>query len=296
MYGTSQGYVEGCCGSSCSNIGYSQLESIAASQPSFNHDSEFAYNPNSSSPVQSPVNYSISAFNNPSYSFASPSPAINFFSYNPTNTLPSLSYKNSSLTYHLFQSQINYNFIPDNFLKPGNWGMFVGKAEEIREHIEQAFELMFHEEFPKDVKVSVLDEEQFHKLAPHPGTLGLSINRRKQGLMSEIFVRNDFLARVLLTVGHEFGHVLTETLDNSHDEEAKAYAFSLAWMKVIKENDIAGLKSTIVTENPADNGLHNVAFFFVEKMMKGGKRVWEIYQELIHKNLSCNPLEMPICA
>lgn len=280
MYGTSQ-YSGGCSGSSCGSVGYSRLESIAESSPSFNHDSEFVYNPNISPPVQSPVNYSISAINTLNYSFASSSPATNFFSYNPINNFPSLPYKNNSLTYNLFHPQANYNFIPDNFLKLGDWGMFVGKAEEIREHIEQAFELMFHEEFPKDVKVSVLDEEQFRKLAPHSGTLGLSINRRKQGLMSEIFVKNDFLARVLLTVGHELGHVLTETLESSHDEEAKAYAFSLAWIKVIKENDIAGLKSAIVTESPADNGLHNVAFFFVEKMMKRGKRVWDIYQELI---------------
>ncbi len=280
MYGTSQ-YSEG-CGGNCGSVGYSKLESIAASQP-INHDSEYAYRPN----LSSPINYSISAINTPNYSFVSSSPVMNSFSYNPTNTLPSLSYKNSFLTYNLFQPQANYNFIPDNFLKPGNWGMFVGKAEEVREHIEQAFELMFHEEFPKEVKVSVLDEEKFRKLAPHPGTLGLSINRRKQGLMSEIFVRNDFLARVLLTVGHELGHVLTASLDNAQDEEAKAYAFSLAWMKIIKENNIAGLKNTIVTESPADNGLHNVAFFFVEKLMKRGKRVWDIYQDIISRKLSC---------
>ena len=285
MYGTSQ-YIGGCGGSSCGNLGYSKLESIAASQ-SINHDSEYAYRPNISSPAPSPINYSISAITTPSYSFVSSSPVMNSFSYNPTNTFSSFSYKNNPLTYNLFQPQANYNFIPDNFLQPGNLGMFVGKAEEIREHIEQAFELMFHETFPKDVKVSVLDEEQFRKLAPHPGTLGLALNRRKQGLMSEIFVKNDFLARVLLTIGHELGHVLTEQLAHAQDEEAKAYAFSLAWMRVIKEHNIAGLKDAIVTENPANNGLHNVAFFFVEKMMKRGKRVWDIYGDIISRRLSC---------
>ncbi len=284
MYGTSQ-YSGGSCGSNCSSLGYSKLESIAASQ-FINHDSEYAYRPNLSSPVSPSINYSISATNTPNYSFAPSLPINNSFSYSPTNNFLSPTYKNNPLTYNLFQPQANYNFIPDNFLQPGNWGMFVGKAEEIREHIEQAFELMFHESFPKDVKVSVLDEEKFKKLAPHSGTLGLALNRRKQGLMSEIFVKNDFLARVLLTVGHELGHVLTEQLAHAQDEEAKAYAFSLAWMRVIKENDIAGLKDAIVTENPADNGLHNVAFFFVEKMMKRGKRVWDIYQELIRCRIS----------
>ncbi len=283
MYGTSQ-YSGGCGGSNCGHVGYSKLESIAASsEPNFNHEPECAYRHN----LTSPMNHSISAINTHNYSFTSASPITNSFSYNPINTSSSLSYKNNSLTYNLFHPQTNYNFIPDNFLQPGNWGMFVGKAEEIREHIEQAFELMFHEAFPKDVKVSVLDEEKFRKLAPHPGTLGLAFNRRKQGLMSEIFVKNDFLARVLLTVGHELGHVLTEQLTNAQDEEAKAYAFSLAWMRVIKENDIAGLKDAIVTERPAENGVHNIAFFFVEKMMKRGKRVWDIYGDIISRRLSC---------
>jgi hypothetical protein len=294
MYGTSQ-YAGGCSGSGCSPVGYSKLESIASEGHQSiiqQNDSDFTYRP----ALSSPVNYSISAINAPSYSFSPASPMTNSFSYSPINTTSSSSYKNNPLTYNLFQPQANYNFIPDNFLQPGNWGMFVGKAEEIREHIEQAFELMFHEAFPKDVKVSVLDEEKFRKLAPHPGTLGLALNRRKQGLMSEIFVKNDFLARVLLTVGHELGHVLTEQLTNAQDEEAKAYAFSLAWMRVIKENDIAGLKNAIVTERPAENGIHNIAFFFVEKLMKKGRKVGDIYQELIHRNLSCRKSEMPICA
>ena len=124
------------------------------------------------------------------------------------------------------------------------------------------------------------------KIAPHPGTIGLSINRGKDGLTSEIFVLNDTLARVLLTLGHELGHVLTQTLDNPHDEEAKAYAFSLVWMKAIKEHDIAGLSDAIVTERPAENGLHNVAFGFVERLLQTGKEVGEIYVELIRKVIS----------
>lgn len=198
----------------------------------------------------------------------------------------SVQYKQDELTYSITNVKPEYNFVPDNFLKPGKEGKFVGKADEIKSYVEDAFTKIFNDSFPEDIKISVLDQAAFRKLAPNPSTTGLSINRRKQGLLSEIFVLNDNLGRVMLTLGHELGHVLTETLDSAHDEEAKAYAFSLEWMKVIKQNNIGDLGSAIVTERPADNGLHNVAFFFVEKMVQEGKRVWQIYLELVRRLIS----------
>jgi hypothetical protein len=221
-----------------------------------------------------------------SYSFHSDFKPQRAYSSDLSSTLKA--YSRSSLAYQITHTEKNYHFIPDNFLVPEKLGMFVGKAEEVKEFVESAFELMFHKSFPKDIKVSILDSEQFHKLAPHAGTVGLSINRRQFGLMSEIFIKNDFLGRVMLTIGHELGHVLTPTLDNKHDEEAKAYAFSLAWIKAIKQNDIAGLRSAIITETPAHNGLHNVAFNFVEKMIRSGKESWDVYLDVIGKNVSCN--------
>jgi hypothetical protein len=188
---------------------------------------------------------------------------------------------NQSSNYISFTPKPEYHFIADNFLKPGKEGKFVGKAEEIRDHIEDVFEKMFNQPFPNDIKVSVLDDEQFSKLTQSGGVIGLSINRRKQGLLSEIFIKNDFLARVMLTIGHELGHVLTPTLDISRNEEAKAYAFSLMWMKTIKENDVAGLSEAIVTERPANNGLHDVAFFYVDKLLKQGKDICEIYEKIV---------------
>jgi hypothetical protein len=107
--------------------------------------------------------------------------------------------------------------------------------------------------------------------------------------LSEIFVKEDFLARVLLTVGHELGHVLSEPLESPQDEEAKAYAFSLAWMNIIKEKNIAGLKESIVTETPAENGVHNLAFFWVEKLISSGMNALEIYLNLIKKILFYQP-------
>lgn len=188
----------------------------------------------------------------------------------------------------LAQPHTEYHFHPEEFLKPGKEGKFIGKAEEIKEYIVDAFDKIFEAPFPNNIHITICKEKEFRKLAPHPGTIGLSVNRGKGGLISEIFVLNDSLARVMLTIGHELGHVLTETLPNPHDEEAKAYAFSLVWMKTIKEHDIAGFGDAIVTERPAENGLHNVAFGWVERLMKAGEEVWELYVDLVTRVLSVN--------
>ena len=189
-------------------------------------------------------------------------------SYNPTNQV-----------YQMFTVQPEYHWQPDNFLIPGKEGKFVGKAEEIREFVEEAFEKIFSQPLPTDIKISLLDEKEFSKIAPSPGVVGLSINRNKFGLLSEVFVKNDFLARVMLTMGHELGHVLSATLGDAVSEEAKAYAFSLLWMEVIKEHNIAGLGDAFVTENPAHNGLHDVAWDFVCKM-KSRMSVKELYEKV----------------
>ncbi|MBS3124304.1 hypothetical protein J4437_06785 [Candidatus Woesearchaeota archaeon] len=206
-----------------------------------------------------------------------------------------ISHYRLSLSYQLSQRENNYTikkqtedltFQPDNFLKVGAQGKFVGKAEDIKEYIEEAYNLLFGQNFPDDIKISLLDEKEFRKIAPAQGVVGLSINRRKQGLLSEIFILQGSIGKVLLTVGHELGHVLTSTLDHSLDEEAKAYAFSLQWIDLIKEWNIAGLKEAIITETPAENGLHNRAYYFIRELMQQGKLAWEIYLNLTKKEIS----------
>jgi hypothetical protein len=85
----------------------------------------------------------------------------------------------------------------------------------------------------------------------------------------------------MLTVGHELGHVLTPTLGNAVDEEAKAFAFELAWAKTIIENDIGGLKANFnVDFIPAQNGLHDKAFTFVQKIVKKGMDSLRLFFEI----------------
>ncbi|MDP3733619.1 MAG: hypothetical protein Q8R37_00150 [Nanoarchaeota archaeon] len=248
---------------------YSRLESIAQS-----YQGNVAY-----AVADSPsVEYS------PSFQYTAPVLNIPAFRYQGLSQASA--YRNNLLPYTVFQSHQEYHFEPDHFLKPGKEGIFVGKAVEIREHIETAFEKMFFRPFPADIKISICNEKEFRAIASSPGVIGLSFNRKRHSLLSEIFVLNDYLGRVMLTIGHELGHVLTETLGNAQNEEAKAYSFSFAWMKTVKEHNIAGLQEAIVLENPAQNGLHNIAFNFVDKELRAGKSAWEVYTEIVEKEIN----------
>lgn len=262
MYQTSQGYCNAGTGSYNSGCAPSKLEYIANNSCCGYQSSGNTFY-SAIEPIKTEINFI------PSLDYSN-------FDYN----------KSSRLTYDLFKTNKNYDFIPDNFLKPGKEGLFVGKAEEVKELVEEAFEKMFNVSFPNNIKISVLDEKRFRKLAPSPATIGFSINRRKMSLLSEIFILNDTLGRVMLTIGHELGHVLTETLEDQRDEEAKAYAFSLAWIRIIKENNIANLGDSIIIEKPAQNGLHNVAFDFVRRLVGKGKEMLEVYTEIISKSIS----------
>ena len=100
------------------------------------------------------------------------------------------------------------------------------------------------------------------------GIMGFSYNKYGKGI-SEIYVKTDHMDSLLLTVGHEIGHVLSPTLPNAHDEEAKAHAFSLAWMETIREHNIGGLQPNI-KPNPAHNGLHDTSYDFVKYLLNTG--------------------------
>ena len=208
------------------------------------------------------------------------------FSYSSLEKEKSLPYSVNQQNYTFLNPKAEYHFIPEHFLKPGKEGLFVGRAEEVREFVEEVFEKIFHQPFPNTIKLSILNQEQFRKIAPSPGTIGLSLNRSQEGLLSEVFVLNDSLGRVMLTIGHELGHVLTASLSNVHHEEAKAYAFSLLWMEVIKEHDIANLGEAIITEHPANNGLHDLAFALVVAELKTGKSAQQIYGEILTGDLA----------
>lgn len=174
-------------------------------------------------------------------------------------------------------SNIEYSFIPNDFLRPGWRKRFIGDAEEIQEDIKEAFLKTVGLEFPPDIQITICQPNEFKKIISQPGVRGISFNRKEQSLISEIFVLNDDLASVMLTIGHEIGHVLSKSLKNRKLEEAKAFAFSKAWMKTIKQHNIANLQNAITFENPANNGIHDVAHQFINRQDQDPLQLyWEI--------------------
>ena len=91
----------------------------------------------------------------------------------------------------LGQAHQEYHFQPDDFLLPGRGGRFVGEASQVQEFVEEAFFRIFDQHFPSSINVSVLEEKEFRRLAPSPATVGFSLNRSVQGLLSEVFVLQD---------------------------------------------------------------------------------------------------------
>jgi hypothetical protein len=182
----------------------------------------------------------------------------------------------------------SYSHVTDDFLNPNRpKSVFVGDANEIKEFVEEAFLAVTGRELPNDIIMHVIDEEQMKKAHSifgsswNKGIQGFAINRKDRGLISEIFVKKGELDSIMLTIGHEIGHVLTKKLNNARDEEAKAFAFSLSWMKAIKENNIANLATSISLSRPAMNGIHNVALDFVLKQRAKGIDSLSIYKDLI---------------
>ena len=178
------------------------------------------------------------------------------------------------------------NFNPVSFLNPERpKARFVTNVKELIPIITETFEKLVDEKFPDNITISVCDVEELKKTHEKnggvwvPSIQGFSLNRNGKGI-NEIFVKKDALDSMMLTIGHEIGHVMTPSLNNSIDEEAKAFAFSLAWIETIRKHDIANLAAHI-SPNPAKNGLHDRAFDFVVHIInQEGKSAFQTFKEI----------------
>lgn len=147
----------------------------------------------------------------------------------------------------------------------------INNREELMPLIEETFEKRTGASFPRDILVHIANDTEFNSaFGPgcHNNIRGFCQNRFGKGV-SDVFVRQGDLAEVMVVLGHEIGHALTAPLRDQRDEEAKAFAFSLAWMDTIKEHNIGNL-TTAFHPRPATNGLHDVAFNFVTRIIKSG--------------------------
>lgn len=199
-------------------------------------------------------------------------------------------YGNASLSY--FMPHRQEYFSPEPFLLPSRpRSQWIGEAGEVAEFVEEAFEKVTDSKLPNDVVITVVPEHALFALhaamggAPAPGLQGFSINRHGFG-ESTIIVKQNALDKLLLTIGHELGHVLTFSLSNTLAEECKAFAFELAWMEAIAEHNIANLASSLnLNANPAQNGLHDLAWQWVQRWKAAGMSGREIFRQLSRNQL-----------
>lgn len=173
-------------------------------------------------------------------------------------------------------------FEPQSFVTKHT--QFVGKTEEVQEYVKEAYEKLTKKKLPENIAITLCSSAElkhahnFFDGTWSEGIQGFCINRQEG--VSYIFVKEDELAKVMLTIGHELGHLQSATLGGV-EEEAKAFAFSMAWMDTLQEHNIANLRGVFVTQNPARNGLHNVAFTFVIDKLKEGMKALEVFTKLI---------------
>jgi len=176
-------------------------------------------------------------------------------------------------------SEGGVNFSTNNIVKPHP--QKITSNEEIMEYIQETFSYL-ELEMP-EFTLEICDRDTLKKRKKQ---LGGSWNEGIQGFclskdtMNHIFIRETDLASLMLVVGHELGHAMSLTL-NAIDEEAKAYAFSIAWMEQVRVQNIAGLREYFISENPVHNGLHDIAFHSVLKVMDSGKKAIEVFNDLI---------------
>jgi hypothetical protein len=182
-------------------------------------------------------------------------------------------------------------FHPDDFLDPAREAPAEGHDDSrILGLAREAFQATTGARLDDlDLRIRLCSQDELrkhHGPGWSPGIQGFSINRGTRGT-SEVFVRRDTLDRLLLTLGHELGHILSPTLPDARDEEAKAFAFSIAWMQAIRKHDIAGLAGTVTNPlRPAENGLHDIGLDFVLTHVVRGEDPLTVFRMLARQELS----------
>ena len=230
--------------------------------------------------LEQAVSYSGGSKNNVSYMASAVAQPVQMYEGNHSGFN---SYSNS------YKSKINNNVTMtmergvDDFLNPNRQlTAFIGDAAQIREFAEEAFFKTTGMEFPNDIAVRVLDENHFRE-----GLQGFAVNRKEQGQISDVVVKQNTMDRVMVILGHEIGHVMSRRLNDARSEEAKAFAFSMEWIKQIKKHNIAGLSCSVCNDRAANNGIHDKALEFVINQIQEGKKPMQIVRELVSGEIRC---------
>lgn len=215
-----------------------------------------------------------------------------------TTTVPTV-YTPSASTGFTYEAKVAQYFAPklqreyhtvESFLKPYRPAtQFIAEAAAVEEFVKGAFAKTIGEELPSNIVIHVLGKEDMQAMhEAHGGNWsdtiqGFSLNMKPY---KQVFVKQAPLDQIMVVMGHEIGHVLTDSLGNAHDEEAKAFAFELAWVQTILKHNIANLKDNLTLDLvPAKNGLHNVAMAFVSGIVASGKEALETYYAIAKRIL-----------
>ncbi len=179
------------------------------------------------------------------------------------------------------------------FLEPNRVELPVITSDlDIMPLVRETFQALTDKELPSNIRITVATPEKCKHIHTSTGgrwsesIQGFSINKAGKGT-SEIVVKQAPLDSMMLTVGHEIGHVLTLPLATTQDEEAKAFAFSIAWVKAIRQNNIGNIAGNF-REAPAQNGVHDVGYAFVQQLLERGKTAVRVYTELAKRIIAIN--------
>jgi hypothetical protein len=167
---------------------------------------------------------------------------------------------------------------------------FIGASTQVIAIVHEIYEKLTRRRL-QNIIFTIANTQTLKKVYPnyHDSILGFAINSQGYG-PHQIYIKEDYLDSVLLTIGHEIGHVLSPSLPNNLNEEAKAFAFELAWAKLIKEENIANLGANIKIHAPAQNGLHNLALDFVLHQIQQGITELELFDRIASGELSVTKL------
>ena len=165
--------------------------------------------------------------------------------------------------------------------------------ELIIEYVKETFISVTGESIPENIKIILLEESDFHIFIKNnvknlygKAVQGFAIHATNNNPMHQIVIKKKSLAETLTVIGHEIGHVISERKGNDHDEEAKAISFEYAWVRTIKEFDIANIGHIIRNFPLAQNGLHNIAQMFVENRIKDGENPLDVFDDIVSDNIS----------
>lgn len=135
-------------------------------------------------------------------------------------------------------------FTPNDFLRPGRpQTRWVGRFEEVKEIVEKIYKDVTGREIP-NVEINIVPAKDLYTEYEKSGK---KADEALQGFYGNgrIFVKEGKLDEMILTLGHELGHASSIQLANPELEEAKAYAFTEAWVRTIVEKNIENLAECI---------------------------------------------------